>query len=146
MLSLYQTKWEAYVGLQQNEVFQLITEIMREQDINFKVTKAPPNLMYDNKNEQIIIKTDRLTLVLIYVSTDPLTRFFSFLLSSKQNLGGITFLSIQYDSKQKLKSLLKMLTERMKVAPWKIRSHPRFQFAILLELINRRKWKRISNY
>ncbi|QQK76564.1 hypothetical protein HUG15_13995 [Salicibibacter cibarius] len=144
MLSFYQTKWEAYVGIQQNEAYQLITEIMREQGVHFKINKAPPHFMYDSKHEQIIITSDELTMVLIYVSADPLTRFFSFLLNAKQNLGGITFLSIQYDSKQKLTSLLKMFNERMKVAPWKIRAHPRFQFAFLLELINKRKWKRIQ--
>jgi hypothetical protein len=143
LISFSRNRWEAYVGLPQKEVFEkLVEELERESEL-YKVAKAPPNFMYDAENEQIIIDANGLVISIIYVSADPLTRLFSSIIGTKGHLKGITLLSIQYHSQSKslLKSILTNFAAHCPQEPWKIRGHPRFQFAILLEIINKLKWR-----
>ncbi|MBB6450119.1 hypothetical protein HNR44_002097 [Geomicrobium halophilum] len=146
MLSWYRNKWEVYVGIPQEEVKQLMQEIFEEWQVGYETSYAPPNKMYDGQHEQVILKTEQLTVVLIYVSADPISRVFSSFLSTRQHLGGITYLSIHYsrDSDAQLKTLLQQFSQRVPKDPWRITTHPRFQFAILLELMNKQKWKKFS--
>ncbi|PIC62693.1 hypothetical protein CSV79_15715 [Sporosarcina sp. P13] len=139
-----QKKWEAYVGFSQEEVFRLIKMILNEKGLDYQIAKAKPNLMYDSKNDQIIVKTDNITFTLVYVTADPLTRLFANVLGTKNRLEGITLLSIRYtkDTERNLSSILNYFVDYSPVSPWKIHTHPRFQFAVLLQLITKFKWKK----
>ncbi|MBU8906945.1 hypothetical protein [Desertibacillus haloalkaliphilus] len=108
--------------------------------------EKPPVYMYDAKHSQKVITTGDYTISIIYVSADPLTRMFSSLLGTKQRFGGITYLSIQYNSssKEKVQQLLSDFKTKTPEDPWRITKHPRFQFAILLQVINKWKWHNVK--
>ncbi|MGM0900347.1 MAG: hypothetical protein ACQEXB_04420 [Bacillota bacterium] len=144
MLSFERNKWEAYVGFSQDEVFKVLKKALDENRVEHTISKQKPNVMYDSKNDQIIIKTEGMTISLIFVSADPVSRLFANLIGTGKRLGGITLLSIKYENKNELKPLLSSFVKHSTYHPWKINSHPRFQFAVLLQLINRLKWRKFT--
>lgn len=144
MLSFERNKWEAYVGFTQDEVFKVLKKALDENSVDHTVSKRKPNVMYDSKNDQIIIKTKGMTISLIFVSADPITRLFANLIGTGKRLGGITLLSIKYENMNELKPILSSFVKHSTYHPWKINSHPRFQFAVLLQLINRLKWRKFT--
>jgi hypothetical protein len=144
VLSFERNKWEAYVGFSQDEVFKVLKKALDENRVEYTFSRRKPNVMYDSKNDQIIIKTEGMTISLIFVSADPITRLFANLIGTGKRLGGITLLSIKYENKYKLKPILSSFVKHSTYHPWKINSHPRFQFAYLLQLINRLKWRKFT--
>ncbi|WP_209123131.1 hypothetical protein [Alkalihalobacillus sp. BA299] len=147
MLSFYRNKWEAYVGLTQKEVSDLLEKILISEHIQFEKSKKPPIYIYDSTHEQIIYNVNDLEFSIIYVSADPLTRFFSTLIDTRKHLKGISYLSITFTpkSKQLLSKILSSFYNQSPIEPWRIVGHPRFQFAILLQFLNQRKWKKICH-
>lgn len=144
MLSFEKNKWEAYVGFSQKEALKVLEKALNENRVKYTITKEKPNVMYDAKNDQFIVKTDRMWISLIYVSADPITRLFANLIGTGNRLGGITLISIKYTNKTDLKPILSSFVKHSTYYPWKINAHPRFQFAILLQLINKFKWKKVT--
>ncbi|WP_449355384.1 hypothetical protein ACUL41_04785 [Virgibacillus natechei] len=137
-------KWEAYTNISQDNALQIFKTVFRDQKLEYTITKGSPIYMYDSKNEQVLIKINNDCVIsLIYVSADPLTRFFSNVLGTLKNFNGITLLSITYSnhSKDELAQVLKGFVYHSQ-KPWKITRYPRFRFAILLQLITKSKWKR----
>ncbi|MCM3584994.1 hypothetical protein M3182_04440 [Mesobacillus maritimus] len=144
MLSFEKNKWEAYVGFSQNEALKVLEKALDENGVEYNLTKGKPNVMYDSKNDQFIIKTDDMCIALIYVSADPITRLFANLIGTGDRLGGITLISIKYANKTQLIPILNSFVKHSTNHPWKINAHPRFQFAVLLQLINKFKWKKVT--
>jgi hypothetical protein len=142
LLSLLYQKWEAYASLSQSKAESIVKEILEQEKTIYQRTKKPPIYMYDAEKEQVIFKTDELEIALIYVSADPLTRMFSTIIGTKNHFDGITYLSINYEqsSQLALKTFLTQFNMRISHEPWKITTYPRFQFAFLLQHINKRKW------
>ena len=137
-------KWEVYANLPQAVVYKILISCLKQKKIKHQISKAPPIYMYDHRHEQIIVKTNLYQIALIYVSADPLTRFFSSLLGTSSNFYGMTFLSIKYSKKAEgeLKSLISEFYKNCPKEPWKIIEHPRFRFAFLLQLFTKLKWNR----
>jgi|SRR5699024_1807410 len=138
-------KWEAYANISQKKSLSILRGILRNKNIHYKITEAPPNYMYDQKNKQIVIKTSKFVISLIYVSADPLTRLFTSLLGTASNFNGVTLLSIHYkkQSRKELAIVLREFTYHCSGKPWNILAYPRFRFAVLLQLITKLKWKRL---
>lgn len=144
MLAIHRRKWETFVGIPQNQAADLFKGVLSQNKIPFKEKRRPPFYMYDSMHESILLETDDMTITLIYVSGDPLTRFFSGVIGSRKYFEGITFLSVTYsDNKRGLRQLLTDFHELCQTPPWIITHHPRFQFAYLLQAKNRLKWKRM---
>ncbi|MCR1832939.1 hypothetical protein NSA56_00830 [Oceanobacillus caeni] len=141
---MFNRKWEVYANISQKEALQLFKQIIGKQGMDYKIEKAPPNIMYDPNNEQFIIKTKNFSINVIYVSNDPITRIFANLLGTAHNFKGISFLSIGYNKSNsaELPIILRKFTEMSPESPWNITAYPRFRFAVLLQLITKRKWKR----
>lgn len=137
-------RWEAYTGVTQEDAYNILKNILNKDGINYDTTTEPPIFMYDAKCEQKIIKVNGLQLSLIHVSADPITRLFLSVFGANKNLSTITLLSVKYnhDTKQCLKFILEKFSEEVNNVPWKIRENTRFQYAILLELINKLKWEK----
>jgi hypothetical protein len=147
MLSSREKKWEAYIGMSQNEVLAVFENVLQKQQIPYQIMKAPPIFMYDAKHEQILIQAGEIVFSLIYVTADPLTRMFSTILGTSKKFGGITLLSIKTNkgSTQTVTTILKEFVHYSPKEPWRIRSHPRFQFAVLLQLLNKWKWEKYQS-
>ncbi|MFV8828001.1 hypothetical protein [Alkalihalobacterium sp. APHAB7] len=147
MLSFYRNKWEAYVGITQHEASNLLEKVLKTRKIPTTKTTNPPIYIYDSNHDQIIYKTKDLEISIIYVSADPLTRFFSTLMGTRRHLKGISYLSITFtpETKRELAKILTDFYHNCPEEPWRIMGHPRFQFAFLLQLINKRKWKKACN-
>jgi hypothetical protein len=145
LLSLSKNKWEVYAGISQDCAFNILKKVLEDQKIGYQVTEAPPLFMYDSKNQQILILTKEIKFALVYVSADPLTRLFSSFLGTSKNLTGTTLLSVthQKHSKKQLFEIMRSFVHLSHKKPWNIRGNPRFQFAVLLQLINKWKWKNI---
>lgn len=137
-------RWKSYANISQQEAYQKFTGILEKRETKYKIMRKPPNVMYDAKNEQIQITTGQFTILLIYVSADPLTRIFSKLLNTERHFNGITFLSINFskDVSEELSLILRSFVKECSNVPWKITKYPRFRFAVLLQLITKFKWKR----
>ena len=136
-------KWEAYANLSQCEAFHLFQFIFEEQHVTYDVIKAPPIYMYDSQHEQLVLKTSDFTISLIYVSADPVTRFFSSIMGTSSHFNGITFISIHYkkESREKLASILQAFAASSPTIPWHLTTYPRFRFAIMLQWVTKMKWK-----
>jgi hypothetical protein len=145
LLSFNRNQWEAYVGIGQKEAAQLFKDVLRETDMSFEEKVLPPVYMYDSKHNSIELEADGLVITLIYVSGDPLTRFFSGIVGSRKHFEGVTFLTIKYKDSKLLAQVLTQFNQRCQTKPWQITKHPRFQFAFLLQAINRYKWSRVCN-
>mgnify|MGYP005758506631 CR=1 FL=1 len=147
MLSFYQNQWEAYVGLPQEEVVQIFETVLKQEKETYKKESKPPIYIYDSSHDQVILTLEELNIAIIYVSADPLTRFFSTVLGTRRHMKGISYLSISYhpQSKHKLHHYLNLFQKKSPSEPWKIMKHPRFQFAFLLQLLNKRKWTKAGN-
>jgi hypothetical protein len=143
MLSFSIRKWEAYVGMPQQEICEAMKKTCKELGVSYDIANRPPLFMYDSKHNQIVFQMDGLKISLIYVSADPLNRAFSTILGTAKLQGGITLLSAELSGNRSgsdLKKILKSLVGKLPMEPWRIRHHPRFQFAVLLQLLNRWRW------
>lgn len=136
-------KLEVYVGKSQSEVVSGFVKAFENEGIEYNKTLKPPNVMYDSKKEQIQFKTNDFSFTFLQVTSDPIHRLFMSLISPNSLKDSITLLSIIYTSETKctVKNILKQFEKNTVYQPWKIRSHPRFQYAILLELLNKQKWR-----
>ncbi|GAK09044.1 hypothetical protein [Geomicrobium sp. JCM 19038] len=140
MLSLRYKRFEAYAGLPQHVVKENIITAYENEQIPYRERKAPPHMMYDIEHEQIILASDGVECSLIYVSNDPFTRLFQSILGTSTRTGGITLVSAKYQNRCELQTVMSYIHEDV----WRIRQHHRFQFALLLELLNKQKWKRLQ--
>src|SRR5699024_7259318 len=140
-------RWEVYTGSTQNDAFHRFKKALKELEIEFQIKKSPPHFMYDDRNERIIISTLYFEIQLIYVSADPLTRAFTRLIGTSKKKDGITLLSCMFEKKSSevFYKVINKFIQYSPIAPWRITSHPRFQFAVLLQLINKYKWNKVSN-
>ncbi|MBF7082749.1 hypothetical protein IT084_07120 [Desulfallas sp. Bu1-1] len=146
MVFLSTNKWEAYVGLHQEVVAKELCKALKELRISFKKSKKPPIFMYDANHEQLVFQLDDLELSLVYVTADPLTRFFSSFLGTRKNFPGLTYLSVSFcslEARTKLKQIMKAFYNNVKQEPWQISWHPRFRHAFLLQLFNKWQWQRM---
>ena len=144
MLGVSRHKWEVYVGNSQDEVVRAFQRVFKSEGLSYECQKQPPNIIYDTKKEQIVLNLPKgLEFRFIQVTTDPIHRFFSSFISPSSLQHSITLLSIKYTPEMKptVKKILHRFVQLSANDPWKIRDHPRFRFAILLELLNKKKWK-----
>jgi len=146
MLYLSRNRWEVYVGLPQEVVAGKLTKALDSLKLPYKKGKKPPIFMYDSTHEQVVFVLSELEISLVYVSADPLTRFFSSFFGTQKNFTGMTYLSASVPgpgARAKLKDILRALYKETEQIPWHISWHPRFRFAILLQQFNKWRWKRM---
>lgn len=141
-------RWEVYMGLSQEKSVHLFKGILESRGIPYQISTSHPHFMYDDQHEKILIRTSDFHIQFIYVSADPLTRLFSNVMGISKQHSGITLLSCTFkkQSKQSFYSVMKSFVQNAPSDPWHITSHPRFRFAVLLQLITKYKWKRIDDF
>ncbi len=146
LLSFGINRWEVYIGRSPDHSVQTLTSVLQEHDIQYDLKKAPPLYMYDPTKEQTIVKNENMNISLIYVTADPLTRFFSSILGTKGHLSSVTLLSVQFNkhAKSEVSNILHSFVKSSPEKPWELKGHTRFRYAVLLRLINKWKWKRYS--
>lgn len=146
MLYLSRNKWEAYLGLPQDVVADKLIKALDNLKHTYTKGQRPPIFMYDSKHEQIVFEAGSLEISLVYVSADPLTRFFSAFLGIQKNFTGITYLSatmLSPNARVVLKEILRALCAEIRQNPWNISWNPRFRYTILLQQLNKWRWKRM---
>ncbi|WP_174732141.1 hypothetical protein [Mesobacillus harenae] len=143
MLLFNRNKLEVYIGSPQEEVVESFAKAFKTIGITFEKSLKPPNVMYDARKEQVEFRSTGISFTFLQVTSDPIHRFFMSLISPGSLQASITLLSVNYtpETKSKVKTILQTFDQSAAYHPWKIRTHPRFQYAILLELLNKRKWK-----
>lgn len=141
---MFNRKWEVYANIPQEEALNLLKKIMKKNGIHYEIEKLRPNVMYDAKNEQVLLKTNHFSINVIYVSNDPITRLFANLIGTARNFTGMSLFSVMYqkEHKAKISMIMKEFARLSPVSPWKITAYPRFRFAVLLQFITKQKWKR----
>ncbi|MFZ5633336.1 MAG: hypothetical protein ACOY40_10865 [Bacillota bacterium] len=146
MLYLSGNKWEVYVGLPQEVVVSKLIDALNSLRCSYKKGKKPPIFMYDSTHEQVVFEVSELEISLVYVSADPLTRFFSTFFGTQKNFTGITYLSASVPgpgARARLKEILRAFYNETEQSPWHISWHPRFRYAFLLQLFNKWRWQRM---